>query len=458
MPIIPPGIQIVTPATLSPTTTLHFAQSQPSSTDASTVYPRLPIEVCERVIDAIGVEHTYESGMNNSETLLACCLTSRDWFHRASRYLYTEVNLFVNRVGTFGKQLKGRPNVPDFVKTLIIRQHKGQPHRDLSLLPRYFSQSLPNLTRIEFHHVDFTVVYPEYSLSLHRFTTVTSAVYYDAIFQSLHQLFRHLDAFSHLNFLTLARPTFRTLDAENPLSTSLTRGYKHKLHVRTVDLQLSDSNDVHVFELFLPTFITSLLLYFEEDANKTTGPALSTFLHLARGTLRQFEFHVFGDTRPHMPLGESSFALTAFISHSRYSCSVVGISGSLSLRNLRTFKLHIAIPNDTPVVSESMLTFLNDLLSNAQFPVLRTLFIVITSSKAGDFDISDPAHQKAWTALETNLSLPRYATLEHAAVRFFEWNATEQRYHPVQEEVAKAALPKLITRRNVDLTPMPFPI
>ena len=198
------------------------------------------------------MEHTYRYGIDNTKTLLACCLTSHDWFYRASRYLYTDVSLYVHRITTFGKQLQGRPIVPGFVKSLVIRQHEGQPHRDLSLLPRYFSRTLPNLTRIQFYHVDFTVVYPEYSLTLHKFTTVTSVAFCQVTFQSLHQLYRHVRAFPHLNDFALSFPTFRTVDAGNPLSTPLTRRYKHKLHVRTVKLRLRNSGDVHIFELFSP--------------------------------------------------------------------------------------------------------------------------------------------------------------------------------------------------------------
>ena len=296
--------------------THHSAHTRPSSLHNSVAYARLPIEVCERIIDAVGVEHGYMYGDNNNKTLLACCLPSRDWFYRASRYLYTGVDLYVDRVATFGKGLEERPKVPDLVKTLRVWQREGHPHRDLSFLPKYFSQTLPNLTRIGFYRVDFTVVYPEYSLTLHKFTTVTSIVYQDVTFHSLHQLFRHVNTFPHLNDLNLTLPTFRTLDAGNPLSTPLTRRYIHKLHVQTVCINLYERNHVHVFELFSPTSITSLTLYFKEDSDKTTGPALASFLRLARDTLREFELHVRGDIRPGMPLGESSSVFVILISRS----------------------------------------------------------------------------------------------------------------------------------------------
>ena len=102
------------------------------------------------------------------------------------------------------------------------------------------------------------------------------------------------------------------------------------------------------------------------------------------------------------------------------------------------------------------LAFLNNLLSSAQFLALRALFIVFDFGKTEDFDVSDPDRQQAWTTLETTLSLPRYATLQHTTIRFFVWNSIDKHYYPVQEEVVKAALPKLISRRNVDLTPLPF--
>ena len=310
--------ELVIPIPLSPTISLHPSQTHVLTPTVNKAYPRLPIEVCEHIIDAIGVEHTYKYGYNNTKTLLACCLTSREWFYRASIYLYTDAALYVNKITPFSEALKGHPHVREFVRTLGIWQREGQPHRDLSLLPRYFSRSLPNLTRLEFYKVDFTVVYPEYSKILHQFTAVTSVLYHRVAFQSLHQFYRHVKGFLHLEDLLFYRPAFRALEAGRPLSTALTRRYRHKLCVQTVALNLCDANDIHVFELFSPKSIATLTVWFEEDTGKTVGPALASFLHDAQHTLHSFELHVLGPIRPNMEFGES-LIYSVFLSarHSR---------------------------------------------------------------------------------------------------------------------------------------------
>ena len=130
-------------------------------------------------------------------------------------------------------------------------------------------------------------------------------------------------------------------------------------------------------------------------------------------------------------------------------------SEDLSLRDLEIIKLH-ADP-DEDALAASTISFLNDLLSGAELSVLHALYIAISHEKAEDFDVSDPDRQKAWTALDTTLALPRYTTLKHTAVRFFVRNSTEIFYHPLQKDVVKAALPKLVPRQNVNLTPLPLP-
>ena len=309
---------IVKQPAISSAITLHPVQSQlPAPTD-SQIYPHLPVEVCERIIDAIGAEHIYEYGLNNTKTLLACCLTSREWFHRASRYLYTEVALYVHKISSFVEVLVKRPEVGKFVKTLQVWQHEGQPHMDLCLLRKCFPQNMPNLTRLEFYDVDFGVVSGNFSTHLPNFVTVTSILYGEAKFNTLHELYTQLSAFPHLVDLVLSHPRFHSLDAGKPLSTRLTRRCTHKLRIPTAYLDLYNSNDVHIFELFSPTSITTLTLWFRDDIDGTTVPALASFLHSAQDTLRYFQLHVHSNIHSDLQIGELFVSFFIFIND--HSC------------------------------------------------------------------------------------------------------------------------------------------
>ena len=102
MPTVSPEDQLIAAIPSPSAPILHSPQSYLSDLDATVMHARLPVEVCERIIDALGVEHTSKHGYDNVKTLLACSLTSREWFHRARRYLYTMVSLYVNRIDSFG--------------------------------------------------------------------------------------------------------------------------------------------------------------------------------------------------------------------------------------------------------------------------------------------------------------------------------------------------------------------
>ena len=107
-----------------------------------------------------------------------------------------------------------------------------------------------------------------------------------------------------------------------------------------------------------------------------------------------------------------------------------------------------------------MLTFLETLLSTAQLPSLRALYLAISLLFTKDFRRPDSDYRDAWMALDNVLSLPRYATLERIVVRFFVYDmlSEDEPLSPLGSEVVKSVLPKLSTRQHADFAPMPFPM
>ncbi|KAH9858904.1 hypothetical protein C2E23DRAFT_25569 [Lenzites betulinus] len=115
---------------------------------------RIPIEVCERVIDSVGPLEDRE----RPTTLLRCALTCRAWHFRARRCLWGGP-LYIHGAHRFNIFVAGLRHTPDFltshVQTLVL--HDDSPpastpgvHPTLYRLNEFlFTRRLPNLRNLE---------------------------------------------------------------------------------------------------------------------------------------------------------------------------------------------------------------------------------------------------------------------------------------------------------------------
>ena len=258
----------------------------------------IPVEICELIIDIIKEEHQSRniSGRIQTSTLNACCLTCRDWLPKARKHLYTVVWLSANKINKFTRSISSNPSIGDLVRGLWLYHVDGNPQHELSLVPWQLPHRLSNLTRIGFHSVNFGHIHPRFFDLLRRFESVTTVICTFVQFSSLHQIPRLVMAFSNLKNFGCNYQTFPGREDGSSLATPLACRLRYKVPVKNLDLQLRSPEDVHVFELFLPTSVTTVQLWLEDSGEKMV-PAVMSFLGSAEETLQRLEFHVRGGIR-----------------------------------------------------------------------------------------------------------------------------------------------------------------
>ncbi len=90
--------------------------------------PRLPIEVCERVIEAV-YNDNYDFVSTSLATLSSCALVCRAWRPRAQRVLFDHVLLQdKDALYRFAELLHTSPELGTYVRTLELRGYLHVPH------------------------------------------------------------------------------------------------------------------------------------------------------------------------------------------------------------------------------------------------------------------------------------------------------------------------------------------
>ncbi|RDX43749.1 hypothetical protein OH76DRAFT_1183293 [Lentinus brumalis] len=110
--------------------------------------PRLPIELCERVIEAIYSERFYLVS-EALTTLARCSLICRAWRPRAQMILFTYVLLKDKQMlHRFAALLDSAPHLGRYVRTLSLRGHHHRPDSTVVLFPTVLRNRLPSLVRL----------------------------------------------------------------------------------------------------------------------------------------------------------------------------------------------------------------------------------------------------------------------------------------------------------------------
>ncbi|KAI0712801.1 hypothetical protein C8T65DRAFT_173848 [Cerioporus squamosus] len=112
------------------------------------IKPRLPIEVCERVIEAV-YDDKYDSVPAALATLARCALVCRAWRLRAQRVLFEFVLLRdKNGLYRFAELLDASPELGTYVRTLELRGHLHVPYSPAVLFLTLLRGKLPNLLNL----------------------------------------------------------------------------------------------------------------------------------------------------------------------------------------------------------------------------------------------------------------------------------------------------------------------
>ncbi len=123
----------------------HMADTLPSQVEAK---PRLPIEVCERVIEAV-YDDFYRFVSTALATLSRCALVCRAWRPRAQRVLFEYVLLRdKDTLYDFAELLDASPELGSYVRTLALRGNLHVPYSPAVLFLTALRGRLTNLVNV----------------------------------------------------------------------------------------------------------------------------------------------------------------------------------------------------------------------------------------------------------------------------------------------------------------------
>ncbi|KAH9931264.1 uncharacterized protein B0H18DRAFT_102100 [Fomitopsis serialis] len=127
--------------------------------------PRLPVEVCERIIDhvATGVNLVYRfimKGEPHLTTLTSCALVCQDWYYLTWYHLRQRVYLRDRKdVLSLSKTLHAKPRLREVIQQVVISggsPGKRQPIRHLGTFAAMLAGKAPKLSRIGIQDAEWT--------------------------------------------------------------------------------------------------------------------------------------------------------------------------------------------------------------------------------------------------------------------------------------------------------------
>ncbi|KZS99941.1 uncharacterized protein LAESUDRAFT_613586, partial [Laetiporus sulphureus 93-53] len=171
--------------------------------------PRLPPEVCERIIDHLDPGRIDRWGWNDDRpTLLTCALVCRGWYTESRAVLFEEPVLGTRKKAfIFLRSLKQTPLLGARVRSLQIRLYKVgiMTGRESASILVMLARKLPNLDKLSLTVVSFeqSPIRDLAFWSLHEFSHVTSLQLWIVTLPSASPFFQVICSFPHLQHLRL---------------------------------------------------------------------------------------------------------------------------------------------------------------------------------------------------------------------------------------------------------------
>ena len=133
--------------------------SSPLSSPLTRAVPelRLPVELCETVIDFV-------AGSGDVKTLCACALTCHSWAPRSRLYLYKSITLrTLSDLDAVVSRLKFAPALWSRIKTLVIDVRGDPAHQRWAFaVPMRLAPMIRNLERLRLDSVDLSLAYGDF--------------------------------------------------------------------------------------------------------------------------------------------------------------------------------------------------------------------------------------------------------------------------------------------------------
>ena len=174
--------------------------------------PRLPTEICERVIDWVAEEpgfdgsHRLYADGDALKSLRACALTCRAWTARARIHMFRNLRILCalnidGNTADLSSLLAANPALPLRVK-VVIAKALPEHYSTLHIVPFALPQLLP---RLEYLRLARGLFHPAPCIfpAMNRFTSVTKLSLDEVVFYSTHDLRRTIGSFRALQILEL---------------------------------------------------------------------------------------------------------------------------------------------------------------------------------------------------------------------------------------------------------------
>ena len=192
---------------------------------------RLPVEVCENVIDMLYVKFSPEP-VQFSHTLHSCALVCRAWRTRSQRNLFYYVVLrSTEAVCKLAAVLENGPHLSDYVHEVLIIAHTFHTTTNpLSLFPVALHGKLPNLWKFDVQHVavgdkwsprtsdpdtakrlEHLPLHPRFPRLLSTFTAVNQLYIHSITFRHFNDFLAMINSLLSLGWLACERVHFMTL-------------------------------------------------------------------------------------------------------------------------------------------------------------------------------------------------------------------------------------------------------
>ncbi len=195
------------------------------------VEPRLPIEVCERIIEAV-YDSRYTLVSTSLATLSGCALVCRAWRPRAQRVLFEFVLLRdKDALYCFAELLDASPELGTYVRTLAFRGYLHVPYSPAVLFLTALRGKLTNLVELFIYgfrdaekalnplpegekELPFLPIHPYFPSLLMSISHIRRLDFVDVRFPSFGDFARFLSTLPSLNVLACHRISWAVLGLE----------------------------------------------------------------------------------------------------------------------------------------------------------------------------------------------------------------------------------------------------
>ena len=191
---------------------------------------RLPVEVCENVIDML-YSLVLQDQLEHTRTLRSCALVCKAWRVRSQRNLFYSVVLHgTEAMRRLAAVLDNGPHLCDYVREVVLTGRTFHTTANpLSLFPTILYGKLPKLQEVSIsdemcgqHHLPTTSdqgtfkalehlpLHPRFPLLLSKFVTVTSLFIFHITFRHFNDLLGMLNSLPSLRGLNCQGVQFKT--------------------------------------------------------------------------------------------------------------------------------------------------------------------------------------------------------------------------------------------------------